>query len=94
MNTNKKMNRNPKLAHYVSNAGQLNLTRLVDDAVEVLEDIRYNGVGRQRDRSRGRYLGKIERLLMAHGYTMIEARCRVINEQIIAIFELKINADE
>jgi len=92
MNTNT-MNRNPKLKHYVTSGGDLQLGRLIDDAVAVLEDIHTNGVGLQRARSRSHFLAKIDRMLMAHGYTLLESR-RVITEQIIPIFQLNINAEE
>jgi hypothetical protein len=92
-NAPRAIGRNPKAKDYISDAGQLNLTRLVDDAVAVLEDIHYNGVGEQRRRSRGRYAGKVLQILEDHGYARIEA-LRIWNEQIIAMAELNINASE
>jgi hypothetical protein len=87
------MNRNPKAKHYLSDAGQLNLCRLTDDAVAVLEDIHYNGVGLQRQRSQSHYLGKVSRIMEAAGYTSSQAWAH-IKDQIKFIAAVNINAGE
>lgn len=89
MNTT--LSRTLKVKDYVSDISEVNLTKLTDDAVAVLEDIHYNGVGLQRDRSRGRFLSKVRGVLVVAGWTDAQARAH-ITQQVLPIFELNINA--
>jgi hypothetical protein len=78
--------------NYISGAGQLSLTKLVDDAVEALEGIHHSGVGRQRSRSRGVILRSFREVLQSAGYSESQAYEQWRN-QVLPIFELNINAD-
>lgn len=60
-----------KAKNYVSDAGQLNLTKMTDDALEALEQIRHtgHGDGNQR-RSRGVILRSYRAILDSQGWPL------------------------
>ena len=78
---------------YISTAGQLNLTRLVDDACAALAFIRCNGVGRQQRRSRGVIIRSHRETLLAAGFTPAQAS-EHWRDQVMAIDALNANADD
>lgn len=78
---------------YITDAGQLQLSLLVDNAVEALGNIRINGVGRQRGRSRGVIIRSFLAIAVQAGYTERQAH-DLWRNQVLAIESLAINADE
>ena len=78
---------------FISNAGQLNLTRLVDSAVEALGFIRINGVGDQRRRSRGVVFTSFCDVAQQAGYDERAARS-LWRDQVVALDELNANSEE
>ena len=82
-----------KQSDYTWGSGQLNLTKLTDDAVAALENIHHNGVGRQRKRSRGVVIRSMRAIMMKAGYTETQASVHW-RDQVLSIFNLNINAEE
>lgn len=78
---------------YVSDVGQLNLSRLSDDALEKLAFIRCNGVGLQRHRSVGVVFRSFVRVLVVAGYSEPEARANWC-DQILSLDSLNANSEE
>jgi hypothetical protein len=79
---------------YISDSGELNLTRLVDDAVEALAGIRYNGYGEGNQRRSQRVVRRSFREVMVKaGYTERQAN-ETYENQVLAINALAINAEE
>jgi hypothetical protein len=57
-----------KAKNYLSTAGQLNLIKMTDDALEAFAAIRWTGVGGQQRRSRGVILRSYRAILDAQGW--------------------------
>lgn len=78
---------------YISTAGQLYLGRVIDDAVESLDAIRINGVGKQQRRSRGVIFRSFINVLQRGGFDESKAR-EIWRDQVLAIESLLLNAEE
>lgn len=70
-----------KAKTYLSTAGQLNLTKMTDDALEAFATIRATGVGRQQGRSRGVILRSYRSILDAQGWPLRDREQAVRNLQ-------------
>lgn len=81
-----------RLRDYLSSGGQLNMTALTDAALESLAGIRWNGVGRQQNRSRGVIMRTYRKALEQAGFDGKSAQQAVCNLR--EIDALNANADE
>jgi len=81
-----------RLRDYVSTAGQLNMTKLTDAALEAFEAIRMNGQGRHQNRSRGVIVRSYRTILEASGFSGRDAQQAVSNLR--EIDDLNTNANE
>lgn len=81
-----------RVQDYLSDAGNLSLGRLVDDAVAALGCIRSSGVGRQRGRSRGVIFRSFKKCAEAGGYSPTQSHF-LWRDQVLALDTLEINAE-
>jgi hypothetical protein len=79
VNANKNRTAPLKAKDYVSDAGQLNLTRMTDDALAAFESIRATGVGRQQNRSRGVIFRSYRAILEGQGWPLRDREQSVRN---------------
>lgn len=78
---------------YIWGAGEVNITRLVEDAVCQLMAIEATGVGLQKRRSRGVVFRSFCRVLVSTHWTEPEA-WRMWRQQVLPIFALESAADD
>jgi hypothetical protein len=81
VNANKNRTAPLKAKDYLSTAGQLNLTKMTDDALAAFENIRATGVGRQQRRSRGVILRSYREILDKQGWPLRDREQSVRNLQ-------------
>jgi hypothetical protein len=77
--------------NYISDAGQLSLAKLTDDALAALDRISANGVGRQRGRSRGVIYRSFKAIAIKGGYDESQAH-KLWRNQVLPLEALAINA--
>jgi hypothetical protein len=70
VNANKNRTAPLKAKNYLSDAGQLNMTRMTDDALAAFEKIRATGVGLQMRRSRGVIIRSYQAILDGQGWSV------------------------
>jgi hypothetical protein len=81
-----------KAAQFISDAGQLSMSRLVDATLEALDGIRINGVGRQRARSRGVIRRSFYEVVERAGFARLQAE-EIWRDQVLPLESLAINAE-